>query len=85
MALNLDHIRSRYEADPDPDRLLGDTFTMLQLRHLHEVVGGEPLDRDAFRREMKERLIDTGHKSVGMRGKPAALFRRRKKGEPWHR
>jgi len=81
IAAAVDHIRSRYEADPDPDRLLGDTFTMLQLRQLHEVVGGEPLDRDAFRREMKERLIDTGHKSVGTRGKPAALFRRRKKGE----
>lgn len=82
IAAAVDHIRSRYEADPDPDRLLGSEFTMLQLRLLHEAVAGEGLDRDAFRREMKPKLVPTGELSVGTRGKPAELFRRRPRHEP---
>lgn len=78
VAAAVSHIRSRYDDQPDPDRLLGDTFTMLQLRRLHEAVGGKPLDRDAFRRQMKERLIGTGEMSEGTRGRPAELFRRAK-------
>ena len=76
------HIRARYEEGPDPEGVLGDRFTMLELRRLHEIIAGEPLDRDVFRRDMKDKLIDTGQKSVGTRGKPAALFRRRTKGKP---
>jgi 8-oxo-dGTP diphosphatase len=76
------HIRARYAEEPDPEGVLGDRFTMLELRRLHETIAGEPLDRDTFRRDMKDKLIDTGQKSVGTRGKPAALFRRRTKGKP---
>ena len=78
VAAAVSHIRSRYDEQPDPDRLLGETFTMLQLRRVHEAVGGELLDRDAFRRQMKDRLIGTGEMSEGTRGRPAELFRRAK-------
>jgi 8-oxo-dGTP diphosphatase len=71
------HIRSRYEAQPDPDRLLGDAFTVRQLRLLHEAVAGEKLDRDWFRREMKDDLEPSGVMSEGTRGRPAELYRRR--------
>ena len=81
----VEHIRSRYEAEPDPDRLLGETFTVLELRKLHEAVTGEPLDRDMFRREMRDRLIGTGAMSKGTRGRPAELFRRRGRHEPHQR
>jgi ADP-ribose pyrophosphatase YjhB (NUDIX family) len=79
------HIRSRYEAGPDPDRILGDKFTMLQLRLLHEAVAGAKLDRDVFRREMKDKLVATGEMSAGTRGRPAELFRRRTKDAPRRR
>ena len=34
------HIRSRYAAAPDPDRLLRDEFTLRQLRLTHQAVAG---------------------------------------------
>ena len=71
------HIRSRYEAQPDPDQLLGEAFTVLQLRLLHQAVDGEELDRDWFRREMKAHLVASGVLSQGTRGRPAELYRRR--------
>lgn len=73
----VENIRSRYENEPDPDRLLGKTFTIFELRKLHEVIAGQDLDRDLFRREMKEKLVATGEMSKGTRGRPAELFRRR--------
>lgn len=82
IAAAVEHIRSRYEAEPDPDRLLGDRFTMLQLRRLHETVAGTGLDRDGFRREMRGKLIATGEMSEGARGRPAEFFRRAAKHSP---
>lgn len=71
------HIQTRYAEHPDPERLLGDDFTVRQLRLLHETVAGEALDRDWFRREMRGRLAATGELLEGTRGRPAELFRRR--------
>ena len=50
--LAVDDLRSRYEAKPDPDGLLGEEFTLRELRLAHEAVAGEELQRDAFRRAM---------------------------------
>ena len=36
------HIRSRYAAAPDPDRLLGDEFTLRDLRRTHEALPATP-------------------------------------------
>jgi len=73
----VDHVRDRYRSQPDPEHLLGQTFTMRELRLLHEVVVGYKLDRDWFRREMKHQLQATGTMSVGTRGRPAELFARK--------
>lgn len=73
----VEHIRARYIAEPDPDRLLGDEFTLRELRLAHEAVAGGKLMRDAFRRTMERQLDETGTTREGIRGRPAELFRRR--------
>lgn len=75
--LAVDHLRSRYDESPDPDRLLDDEFTMLELRLAHEAIAGRPIQRDWFRRTMEPQLVPTGEMAAGTRGRPAELFRRR--------
>ena len=68
-------LRDRYELRPDPDRLLGDTFTLAELRSLHEAVLGEPLLRDTFNRRMTEYLRPTSEtRTAG--GRPATVYER---------
>lgn len=75
------HLRDRYRDRPDPDHLLGERFTLRQLRGVHEAVDGTeiPGDKfDTFRRRMQEKLIrmpDSAVQPEG-RGRPAQLFRR---------
>jgi len=73
------HIRSRYEAEPDPERLPGSRFTLRELRLVHEDVAGHELKRDTFRLTMWHRLEATGvmKENTGTRGRPAELFRRK--------
>lgn len=71
--------RERYADTPDPDGLLGKTFTLAELRDLHAAVLGmeaTPL-KDTFRRRMEPQLEEVGSLSSGHVGKPARLFRRR--------
>ncbi len=70
----VEHIRSRYVGKPDPDRLLGDEFTMRELRLAHEQIAGRSLQRDWFRRTMEPQLVATGRTTTGTRGRPAELF-----------
>lgn len=77
IALAVEHIRSRYADTPDPDGLLGEEFTMLELRTAHEAIAGRGLQRDRFRRTMEPQLVATGAMAAGTRGRPAELFRRR--------
>jgi 8-oxo-dGTP diphosphatase len=70
-------IRGSYELAPDPERLLTEPFTILQLRLLHEAVVGRPFQRDTFRRLMEPQLAGTGRTTAGTRGRPAELFRHR--------
>jgi 8-oxo-dGTP diphosphatase len=76
----VDDIRSRYIAAPDPDRLLGDEFTLRELRLAHEAIAGRELKRDAFRRAMEPQLVPTGYTVTGTRGRPAELFGRKASG-----
>ena len=69
-------MRARYESLPDPDGLLPDEFTVLQLREVHEAVLGHPLDKDLFRRKHVDRLIPTDALSSGGVGRPAQVFRK---------
>jgi hypothetical protein len=78
---NTDDLRSRYREHPDPDRLLPEPFTLLQLQRAHEAVAGVDLVKDTFRRNMQPNLIATGKLAEGTRGKPARLWRHTTKGE----
>lgn len=69
-------VRARYETSPDPDRLLDETFSLRDLRLIHEAVAGHALQRDNFRRAMADQLEATGDFTAGGRGRPAELFRR---------
>jgi len=69
-------LRRRYAERPDPDRLLPETFTLRELRAVHEAIGGRPLQRDTFRRAVEHWLEPTGESVVRGPGRPAELFRR---------
>jgi 8-oxo-dGTP diphosphatase len=74
VAMAVAEIRARYETGPDPDRLLPEPFTLLQLRRLHMAVLGHDLPKDTFRRRMQSHLASTGRYLEGEVGKPAMLF-----------
>jgi ADP-ribose pyrophosphatase YjhB (NUDIX family) len=73
----VDAVRAEYRNRPDPRGLLGEDFTLKELRELHEAVLGETLQRDTFRRAMSPALLGTGRISDGGKGRPAALFQNR--------
>jgi hypothetical protein len=68
----------RRAVEPDPEGLVSEPFTMRELRQLHEVVAGERLMPDSFRRLMERQLEDTGRtKEAVVVGRPVALERRK--------
>lgn len=81
----VDDVRLRYRTEPDPDGLLGDRFTLRELRRVHEAVAGRPLQRDTFARAMTAGLEPTGEFAEGGRGRPAELFRRKGQRRPMRR
>ncbi|MEO9139687.1 MAG: NUDIX domain-containing protein [Jatrophihabitans sp.] len=72
----VEDLRRRYAAAPDPDRMLAESFTLRELRVVHEAVAGQEFQRDTFRRAMEPLLRATGRVAVGGRGRPAELFAR---------
>lgn len=76
-----DDSRARYREHPDPDRLLAEPFTLLQLQRVHAAVAGVELVKDTFRRNMQPHLVETGDLAEGTVGKPARLWRHRAQGE----
>ncbi|MGE2736082.1 NUDIX hydrolase [Mycolicibacterium vaccae] len=76
IARAVEHLRVQYADKPDPYGLLGDHFTIRELRFAHEQVAGRPLQRDWFRRIMEPQLVATGTVTSRGRGRPAELFRR---------
>jgi len=77
IAMAVADARRRYQELPDPDGLLPDRFTVLELRQVHAAVVGRDLQKDTFRRAMDPHLIGTGEMTSGTRGRPAELFQRR--------
>ena len=71
---SVEWIRAVYAESPDPGALLDEPFTLRELRSLHEVVAGETLMRDTFRRFMEPQLEGTGKMSDGTRGRPSRLW-----------
>src|SRR5699024_9837391 len=53
-------LRALHERTPDPFGLLESEFSLRQLRELHEIVAGESLQADTFRRTMLPLLDPTG-------------------------
>ncbi|MFD1810866.1 NrtR DNA-binding winged helix domain-containing protein [Rhodococcus gannanensis] len=77
VALAVRDLRDRYTEQVDPDGLLGEQFTMLQLNELYRVVFAlERLQKDSFRRHVIGALEPTGAWSAEGAGRPAELFRR---------
>jgi ADP-ribose pyrophosphatase YjhB (NUDIX family) len=70
-------LRREYRGAPDPHGLLASPFTLRELQSLHEVVSGEALMRDTFRRTMEPQVVATEELERGGVGKPARLFRQR--------
>ncbi|TQF67190.1 NUDIX hydrolase [Rhodococcus spelaei] len=75
--LAVDDLRTRYAERVDPDRLLGESFTVLQLRRLYEAVFGLTLQKDSFRRHVRDALEATERRESDGAGRPAEVFRRR--------
>jgi ADP-ribose pyrophosphatase YjhB (NUDIX family) len=71
-------VRLRYAAAADPEHLLPEEFTLLELQQLHEIVSGVPQTKDGFRRRMvrNDLVVETERTTVGTIGKPARYFRR---------
>jgi 8-oxo-dGTP diphosphatase len=84
VAAAVTQLRADYRHHPDPAQLLPDanpdeppgSFTIRELRKLHEVVLGETFNADTFRRTMLPSLTPTGQWRKGARGKPAELYLR---------
>lgn len=60
----------------DPARLAGETFTMLELRRLYEVIFGRDYPKDTFRRHLLHGLEPTGELQRESAGRPAEIYRR---------
>ena len=70
-------LRDLHERTPDPFGLLSSEFSLRQLRELHEIISGESLQADTFRRTMLPLLDPTGQAVSQGRGRPAQTFTRR--------
>ncbi|MEO8907353.1 MAG: NUDIX domain-containing protein, partial [Microbacteriaceae bacterium] len=70
-------LRNKMEYSRIAHTLLGDTFTLAQLREVHEAVLGRRLDPANFRRAIQASaaVVDTGERVVGTRHRPPRLYR----------
>ncbi|BDZ55911.1 NUDIX hydrolase [Agromyces marinus] len=73
----LARLRTKLEYSRIAHALLGETFTMAELRQVHEAVLRRRLDPANFRRTMESSgtLVDTGERLAGTRHRPPALYR----------
>ena len=79
LAAALEHVRARLETTAISQSLVGDTFTIPELRAAFEIVTGKKLDRGNFRRKFHA-LLETNvvERAAGKRvtaSKPAAVYR----------
>jgi len=73
----VEEMRLLYSTQPDPEGLIAESeFTLAQLRDVHTAVLEADWQIDTFRRHMIPQLVDTGRRSEGGVGRPAALYRR---------
>jgi 8-oxo-dGTP diphosphatase len=70
-------LRTKMEYSRIAHAFLGETFTLSQLREVHEAVLQKPLDPANFRRSMEASgsVVDTGERLAGARNRPPRLYR----------
>ena len=70
-------LRTKMEYSRIAHAFLGETFTLAQLREVHEAVLGKPLDPANFRRtiEGSGAVVPTGEHLTGTRHRPPRLYR----------
>jgi 8-oxo-dGTP diphosphatase len=77
LAAAVERIRGKLDYAPIGFELLPDTFTLLELRRVHEAILGRPLNKDSFRRKVLDRgLVEpTGERATGLGHRPPELYR----------
>lgn len=83
LATGLERLRSKLEYTTLAFQLLPEVFSILELKHIYELILGEALDKGNFYRKIKDAnvLEDTGMRREG-RGRPTTLYRfRRNRGD----
>jgi 8-oxo-dGTP diphosphatase len=76
LALARRRLQTKVEEDPEAFQFLPATFTLDDLRALHEIVRGERLDpRDFRRRVLSVGLIEEAGETRTASGRPARLYR----------
>ncbi|MCU1559870.1 NUDIX domain-containing protein [Mycetocola sp.] len=70
-------LRNKLEYSSIAHAFLGDTFTLSELREVHEAVLQKPLDPANFRRQIEGsgQVVPTEHLRTGGRHRPARLYR----------
>lgn len=76
----VERLRKDYAETPDPWNLL-ESFTLKELRNLHEAIDPNTPLRDSFRRLMQPLVVDTGQMSSGSVGKPSRVWRKETESE----
>lgn len=84
LAKAVEKLRADYAERPDPWNLL-DTFTLRELREIHEAIDPNTPLRDSFRRMMQPMVVDTGEVSSGSVGKPSRIWRKETEAERFQR
>jgi 8-oxo-dGTP diphosphatase len=77
LATAVERIRGKLDYAPLGFELLPGTFTLRDLRLVHEAILGHPLNKDSFRRKMLDRglLVATGERLAGVGHRPPELYR----------
>lgn len=68
-------LRTKLEYSRIAHAFLGETFTLTELREVHEAVLRRPLDPANFRRQVEPTLVPTDNVVTGGRHRPPRLFR----------
>jgi 8-oxo-dGTP diphosphatase len=70
-------LRTKVEYSRIAHAFLGETFTLAELREVHEAILGKPLDPANFRRQVESSgaVIPTGEYVTGTRHRPPMLYR----------
>jgi 8-oxo-dGTP diphosphatase len=68
-------LRTKMEYSRIALAFLGETFTLSELREVHEAVLQKPLDPANFRRQVEGTLVPTNHVVTGGRHRPPRLYR----------